>query len=86
MAKIVQRNDWLKEETTNLLSKAMYEDFKVRHHAASMHVKDCNEAMVVVVTEILGAMRVEDKNQYNHQVVKCEFFWWLLSMLCDVLY
>jgi phospholipid-translocating ATPase len=86
MAKIVQRNDWLKEETTNLLSEAMYEDFKARHHAASVHVEDCNEAMVAVVPEILGPTRVEDKNQYIHQVVKCEFFWWLLSMLCDVLY
>jgi phospholipid-translocating ATPase len=28
MVKIAQRNDWLKEETTNLLSEAMYEDFK----------------------------------------------------------
>jgi hypothetical protein len=28
MVKIAQHNDWLKEETTNLLSEAMYEDFK----------------------------------------------------------
>jgi phospholipid-translocating ATPase len=77
MVKIVQRNDLLKEETANTrceglcmpvvahykLSEAVYEDFKARHHAASMCVKDCNEAMGAVVAEMRGLTRVEDKLQ-----------------------
>jgi phospholipid-translocating ATPase len=64
MVKIVQRNDWLKEETASMgckglrtlvvahckLSEAVYKDFKARHHAASVCVEDCNEAMAAVVT------------------------------------
>jgi phospholipid-translocating ATPase len=77
MVKIVQCNDLLKEETTNTrceglrmpvvahckLSEAVYEDFKAQHHAASVCVEDCNEAMAAVVAEMLGLTRVEDKLQ-----------------------
>jgi phospholipid-translocating ATPase len=59
MAKIVQRNDWLEEETANMareglrtlvvarrkLSEAAYQDFKARHHAASVRLEGRNEAM-----------------------------------------
>jgi phospholipid-translocating ATPase len=75
MVKIMQRNDWLKEETASMgceglrtpvvahckLSEAMYEDFKAWHYAASVCVKDCNEAMAAVVAEMLGLTRVKDK-------------------------
>ena len=68
MAKIVQRNDWLKEETANMareglrtlvvawrkLSESAYEDCKARHHAASVCLEGCNEAMAAVVAETLG--------------------------------
>ena len=84
MARIVQRNDWLEEETANMareglrtlvvarrrLSEATYEDFKTRHHAASVRLEGRNEAMVAVVAdtlerdlELLGLTGVEDKLQ-----------------------
>jgi phospholipid-translocating ATPase len=67
MAKIVQRNDWLEEETANMareglrtlvvarrkLSEAAYEDFKARYHAASVRLEGRNEAMAAVVAETL---------------------------------
>ena len=67
MAKIVQRNDWLEEETANMareglrtlvvarrkLSEAAYEDFKAQHHAASVRVEGRTEAMTAVVAETL---------------------------------
>lgn len=84
MACIVQRNDWLEEETANMareglrtlvvarrrLSEATYEDFKTRHHAASVRLEGRNEAMATVVAdtlerdlELLGLTGVEDKLQ-----------------------
>lgn len=84
MARIVQRNDWLEEETANMareglrtlvvarrkLTKAAYEDFKARHHAASVRLEGRNEAMAAVVAEtverdleLLGLTGVEDKLQ-----------------------
>ena len=84
MARIVQRNDWLEEETANMareglrtlvvarrrLSEATYEDFKTRHHAASVRLEGRNEAMATVVAdtlerdlELLGLTGVEDKLQ-----------------------
>jgi phospholipid-translocating ATPase len=84
MAKIVQRNDWLEEETANMareglrtlvvarrkLPEAAYEDFKARHHAASVRLEGRNEAMAAVVAEtlerdleLLGLTGVEDKLQ-----------------------
>jgi phospholipid-translocating ATPase len=84
MARIVQRNDWLEEETANMareglrtlvvarrrLSEATYEDFKTRHHAASVRLEGRNEAMASVVAdtlerdlELLGLTGVEDKLQ-----------------------
>jgi phospholipid-translocating ATPase len=65
MARIVQRNDWLEEETANMareglrtlvvarrrLSEAAYEDFKTRHHAASVRLEGRNEAMAAVVAD-----------------------------------
>ena len=67
MAKIVQRNDWLEEETANMareglrtlvvarrkLSEAAYEEFKAQHHAASVRVEGRTEAMTAVVAETL---------------------------------
>ncbi|KAH9993065.1 protein transporter [Russula vinacea] len=67
MARIVQRNDWLEEETANMareglrtlvvarrkLSEAAYADFKARHHAASVRLEGRNEAMAAVVTDTL---------------------------------
>ena len=67
MARIVQRNDWLEEETANLareglrtlvvarrkLTEAAYEDFKARYHAASVLVEGRNEAMAAVVADTL---------------------------------
>jgi phospholipid-translocating ATPase len=67
MARIVQRNDWLEEETANMareglrtlvvarrkLSEAVYADFKERYHAASVHLEGRNEVMAAVVTETL---------------------------------
>jgi phospholipid-translocating ATPase len=84
MARIVQRNDWLEEETANMareglrtlvvarrrLSEATYQDFKTRHHAASVRLEGRNEAMAAVVAdtlerdlELLGLTGVEDKLQ-----------------------
>ncbi|KAI0255451.1 protein transporter [Lactifluus subvellereus] len=67
MARIVQRNDWLEEETANMareglrtlvvarrkLSEAAYEDFKARYHAASVRLEGRNEAMAAVVADAL---------------------------------
>ncbi|KAA1475730.1 phospholipid-translocating P-type ATPase [Dentipellis sp. KUC8613] len=67
MARIVQRNDWLEEETANMareglrtlvmarrrLSEAAYADFKARHHDASVKLEGRNEAMAAVVAETL---------------------------------
>ncbi|KAF8636096.1 hypothetical protein AX17_003801 [Amanita inopinata Kibby_2008] len=67
MAKIVQRNDWLEEETGNMareglrtlvmarkrLSPSLYGDFKAHYHEASVKVEARNEAMVAVVSELL---------------------------------
>jgi len=67
MARIVQRNDWLEEETANMareglrtlvvarrkLSEAAYRDFKARHHAASVRLEGRTDAMAAVVAETL---------------------------------
>jgi phospholipid-translocating ATPase len=67
MARIVQRNDWLEEETANMAreglrtfvvargkpSEAAYGDFKARHHAASLRVEGRNEAVAAVVADTL---------------------------------
>ncbi|KAG6833415.1 hypothetical protein H0H87_007400 [Tephrocybe sp. NHM501043] len=67
MAKIVQRNDWLEEETANMareglrtlvmarkrLGAQLYKDFKARHHEASVRLEGRNEAMTAVVAEYL---------------------------------
>jgi len=68
MGKIVQRNDWLEEETANMareglrtlvvgrkrLSQSTYSSFKSAYHAASITVTDDrNEAMQRVVSEYL---------------------------------
>ncbi|KAF4588762.1 putative aminophospholipid-translocase [Pleurotus pulmonarius] len=67
MAKIVQRNDWLEEETGNMareglrtlvmarkrLSSQMYAEFKDRHQKASVRLDGRNEAMQAVVAEYL---------------------------------
>lgn len=67
MAKIVQRNDWLEEETANMareglrtlvmarkrLSGQSYSEFKQRHHDASVQLEGRNEAMAAVVSEYL---------------------------------
>ncbi|KAG6810347.1 hypothetical protein H0H92_012240 [Tricholoma furcatifolium] len=67
MAKIVQRNDWLEEETANMareglrtlvmarkrLGPQLYKDFKARHHEASVRLEGRNEAMATVVAEFL---------------------------------
>ena len=67
MARIVQRNDWLEEETANMareglrtlvvarrrLSEAAYEDFKTRYHAASVRLEGRNEAMAAAVADTL---------------------------------
>ncbi|KAF9458109.1 hypothetical protein BDZ94DRAFT_1174287 [Collybia nuda] len=84
MAKIVQRNDWLDEETANMareglrtlvmarkrLGSQLYNDFKARHHEASVRLEGRNEAMNSVVAEylerdleLLGLTGVEDKLQ-----------------------
>jgi phospholipid-translocating ATPase len=84
MAKIVQRNDWLEEETANMareglrtlvmarkrLSAQLYNDYKARHHEASVRLEGRNEAMTAVVSEylehdleLLGLTGVEDKLQ-----------------------
>lgn len=67
MAKIVQRNDWLDEETSNMareglrtlvmarkrLSAQSYGEFKTRYHEASVQLDARNEAMAAVVSEYL---------------------------------
>jgi len=67
MAKIVQRNDWLDEETANMareglrtlvmarkrLTAQSYEQFKKRYHEASVQLEGRNEAMGDVVREEL---------------------------------
>ncbi|KAG6877633.1 hypothetical protein C0993_005454 [Termitomyces sp. T159_Od127] len=67
MAKIVQRNDWLEEETGNMareglrtlvmarkrLGPQLYKDFKTRYHEASVKLEGRNEAMAAVVAEYL---------------------------------
>lgn len=84
MVKIVQRNDWLEEETANMareglrtlvmarkrLSAQLYNEFKEKHHEASVRLEGRNEAMGAVVAEylehdleLLGLTGVEDKLQ-----------------------
>ena len=84
MAKIVLKNDWLEEETANMareglrtlvmarkrLSAQSYEEFRQRHHDASVRLDGRNEAMAAVVAEylerdleLLGLTGVEDKLQ-----------------------
>lgn len=67
MTKIVQKNDWLEEETANMareglrtlvmarkrLSANSYSEFKQKHHEASIRLDGRNEAMNVVVAEYL---------------------------------
>ncbi|KXN90751.1 putative phospholipid-transporting ATPase IIB [Leucoagaricus sp. SymC.cos] len=67
MAKIVQRNDWLEEETANMareglrtlvmakkrISGNLYQEFTKRYHDASVKLEGRNEAMASVVEEIL---------------------------------
>ncbi|KAI0261943.1 hypothetical protein BC834DRAFT_829493 [Gloeopeniophorella convolvens] len=67
MARIVQRNDWLEEETANMareglrtlvvgrrrLAESAYADFKARYHAASVRLEGRNEAMTAVVADVL---------------------------------
>ncbi|EDR01002.1 aminophospholipid-transporting P-type ATPase [Laccaria bicolor S238N-H82] len=67
MAKIVQRNDWLEEETANMareglrtlvvarkrLSTPMYNEFAARYHEATIKLDGRNEAMAGVVAEYL---------------------------------
>ena len=67
MAKIVQRNDWLEEETANMareglrtlvmarkrLGNTTYNDFANSYHAASIKLEGRNEAMNAVVAQFL---------------------------------
>lgn len=67
MSKIVQRNDWLEEETANMareglrtlvmarkrLSGNVYSDFAAAYHAASIKLEGRNEAMAAVVGQYL---------------------------------
>ncbi|KIP06661.1 hypothetical protein PHLGIDRAFT_106736 [Phlebiopsis gigantea 11061_1 CR5-6] len=67
MAKIVQRNDWLEEETANMareglrtlvmarrrLNEQSYTEFKEKHREASVRLDGRNEAMQAVVGEYL---------------------------------
>lgn len=67
MARIVQRNDWLEEETGNMareglrtlvvarkrLTSQQYATFKTAHHAASIRLDGRGEAMISVVAEHL---------------------------------
>jgi phospholipid-translocating ATPase len=67
MAKIVQRNDWLEEETGNMareglrtlvmarkrLSAQLYNEFKEKYHEASVRHEGRNEAMASVVSQYL---------------------------------
>ncbi|KZP33190.1 phospholipid-translocating P-type ATPase [Athelia psychrophila] len=84
MTKIVMRNDWLEEETANMareglrtlvmarkrLSARQYDEFRQRHHEASVRLDGRGEAMNAVVAEylerdleLLGLTGVEDKLQ-----------------------
>ena len=65
MSKIVQRNDWLEEETANMareglrtlvmarrkLSASSYEEFREQYHLASIRLEGRNEAMTEVVAQ-----------------------------------
>jgi phospholipid-translocating ATPase len=67
MAKIVQRNDWLEEETANMareglrtlvmarkrLSTQLYNEFKERYHEASVQLEGRNEGMAGIVAQYL---------------------------------
>jgi phospholipid-translocating ATPase len=67
MAKIVQRNDWLEEETANMareglrtlvmarkrLSSQLYNEFKQSHHDASVKLEGRNESMTAVIGDYL---------------------------------
>ncbi|KAG2143955.1 hypothetical protein BD769DRAFT_1747670 [Suillus cothurnatus] len=67
MARIVQRNDWLEEETGNMareglrtlvvarkrLTSQQYAAFKTAHHAASIRLDGRGEAMISVVAKYL---------------------------------
>ena len=67
MTKIVQKNDWLEEETANMareglrtlvmarkrLSGQSYSEFKEKHHEASVRLEGRNEAMAAVVADYL---------------------------------
>ncbi|KAI6041769.1 hypothetical protein EDC04DRAFT_2665360 [Pisolithus marmoratus] len=67
MARIVQRNDWLEEETGNMareglrtlvvarkrLTSQHYATFKQQYHEASVRLEGRNEAMTAVVAEYL---------------------------------
>jgi phospholipid-translocating ATPase len=67
MARIVQKNDWLEEETGNMAREGLrtlvvgrkrlttqhYAAFKQRHHEASVKTEGRNEAMAAVVSEYL---------------------------------
>ncbi|KAI0027749.1 hypothetical protein K488DRAFT_90492 [Vararia minispora EC-137] len=67
MGKIVQRNDWLEEETANMareglrtlvmarrrLAPAAYAAFETAYHAASVQLEGRSEAMAAVVAQLL---------------------------------
>ncbi|KAG8982899.1 putative aminophospholipid-translocase, partial [Tulasnella sp. 427] len=67
MAKIVQRNDWLEEETANMAREGLrtlvvgkkritpeaFEDFRSQYHDASVKLEGRNEAMNAVVAQCL---------------------------------
>ncbi|THH33355.1 hypothetical protein EUX98_g813 [Antrodiella citrinella] len=67
MAKIVQRNDWLEEETANMareglrtlvmarrrLSEQSYAEFKEAYHQASIQLDGRNEAMAAAISQYL---------------------------------
>lgn len=67
MARIVQKNDWLEEETGNMAREGLrtlvvgrkrltaqhYTTFKQQHHEASVKTEGRNEAMAVVISEYL---------------------------------
>ncbi|KAH8077072.1 aminophospholipid-transporting P-type ATPase [Cristinia sonorae] len=67
MAKIVQRNDWLEEETANMareglrtlvmarrrLSEQAYREFKEAYHLASVQLEGRNEAMAAAISQHL---------------------------------
>ncbi|KAJ7072433.1 hypothetical protein C8F01DRAFT_1103988, partial [Mycena amicta] len=67
MTRIVQRNDWLEEETANMareglrtlvmarkrLSSQLYSEFQEKFHAASIRLEGRNEAMAGVVADCL---------------------------------